>query len=71
MTKKYLKPNDPADNKERHNKTISNIEAAEEVMKFTMGNEREKIKQSNERREESIKNHKDEIDYMMWTLLQH
>ncbi|MDV6377439.1 small, acid-soluble spore protein tlp [Sporosarcina sp. GW1-11] len=61
MAKNYPKPNDPADNKERLNKTISNMEAAEEAMKFATGEERKKIKQSNERREESIQDLKDEI----------
>lgn len=61
MTQNYPKPNDPADNKKRLNKTISNMEAAEEAMEFATGKEREKIRRSNERREESIKDLKDEI----------
>lgn len=61
MAKNYPKPNDPADNKERLNKTISNMEAAEEAMEFAEGKERAKIKEKNERRAESIEDLKNEI----------
>ncbi|EGQ21738.1 small acid-soluble spore protein Tlp [Sporosarcina newyorkensis 2681] len=61
MAKNFPKPNDPADNKERLNKTISNMEAAEDAMKFAEGDEFAKIKKKNERREESIKDLKSEI----------
>ncbi|MDW0110917.1 small, acid-soluble spore protein tlp [Sporosarcina aquimarina] len=61
MTGNYPKPNDPADNKERLNKTISNMEAAEEAMKFADGKEFKTIKEKNERRKKSIDDIKDEI----------
>ncbi|ARF16459.1 small, acid-soluble spore protein tlp [Sporosarcina sp. P3] len=61
MAKNYPKPNDSADNKERLNKTISNMEAAEDAMKFAEGKEFEQIKKKNERRAESIEDLKDEI----------
>ena len=61
MAKNYPKPNDPADNVERLNKTISNMEAAEEAMKFADGEEFDKIKEKNERRKESIGDLKSEI----------
>ena len=55
MATNHPKPNDPADNKERLNKTISNMEAAEEAMKFAEGSERTHIQKKNERRYESLK----------------
>ncbi|WP_420066733.1 small, acid-soluble spore protein tlp [Sporosarcina ureae] len=61
MAKNYPKPNDSADNKERLNKTISNMEAAEDAMKFAEGKEFEQIKKKNERRAESIEDLKEEI----------
>lgn len=61
MAKNFPKPNDPADNKERLNKTISNMEAAEEAMKFADGKEFEKIKEKNERRKKSLDDLKSEI----------
>ncbi|MHA6261380.1 small, acid-soluble spore protein tlp [Sporosarcina sp. CAU 1771] len=54
MAKNYPKPNDPADNKVRLKKTISNMEAAEEAMNFAEGNELDQIKEKNERRKQSI-----------------
>ena len=61
MAKNYPKPNDPADNKKRLNKTIGNMEAAEEAMKFAEGKEFEKIKENNDRRKESMEDLKNEI----------
>lgn len=61
MTGNYPKPNDPADNKKRLNKTIGNMEAAEEAMKYADGKEFEKIKEKNERRKESMEELKNEI----------
>ncbi|WOV83636.1 small, acid-soluble spore protein tlp [Sporosarcina jeotgali] len=61
MTGTYPKPNDPADNKKRLNKTIGNMEAAVEAMKFAEGKEFEKIKEKNERRKESMEELKNEI----------
>lgn len=61
MTKNYPKPNDSADNKVRLNKTISNMEAAEDAMKFAEGKEFERIKKKNERRAESIEDLEEEI----------
>lgn len=61
MAKNYPKPNDPADNVERLNKTIGNMEAAEEAMYFAEGKERAQIKEKNERRAESIEDLKEEI----------
>lgn len=61
MAKNYPKPNDSADNKVRLNKTISNMEAAEDAMKFAEGKEFEQIKKKNERRAESIEDLKEEI----------
>jgi small acid-soluble spore protein (thioredoxin-like protein) len=54
MTRNNPRPNDPADYEERVNKTIGNMEAAEEAMKFAEGKELEAIKKKNARREESI-----------------
>ena len=61
MAKIFPKPNDPADNVERLNKTISNMEAAEEAMHFAEGKELEQIKEKNKRREASIEDLKSEI----------
>ncbi|WP_303968382.1 small, acid-soluble spore protein tlp [Sporosarcina ureae] len=61
MSNKYPKPNDPADNKKRLNKTISNMEAAEDAMKFAEGEEFKQIQKKNERRAESIEALKEEI----------
>ncbi|PIC71435.1 small, acid-soluble spore protein tlp [Sporosarcina sp. P2] len=61
MAKNYPKPNDSADNKVRLKKTISNMEAAEDAMKFAEGKEFEQIKKKNERRAESIEDLKEEI----------
>lgn len=61
MAKQYPKPNDPADNKKRLAKTISNKEAAEHAMEFADGKEFERIKEKNERRNESIEALKEEI----------
>lgn len=47
-------PNDSADNVERLNNTINNMEAAEEAMALADGKERERIKEKNERRKEAI-----------------
>ena len=61
MANNYPKPNDPADNKKRLNKTISNMEAAEDAMKFAEGKELKQIQKKNERRAESIEDLKEEI----------
>lgn len=61
MANNYPKPNDPADNKKRLNKTISNMEAAEDAMKFAEGKEFKQIQKKNERRAESIEDLKEEI----------
>ncbi len=61
MAKNYPKPNDPADNKDRLSKTIGNMEAAEEAMKFAEGQELKTIQEKNERRKESVRDLKDEI----------
>lgn len=47
-------PNDSADNVERLNNTINNMEAAEEAMALADGKERARIKEKNERRKEAI-----------------
>ena len=47
-------PNDSADNVERLNNTINNMEAAEEAMALADGKERALIKEKNERRKEAI-----------------
>lgn len=47
-------PNDSADNVERLNNTINNMEAAEEAMTLADGKERARIKEKNERRKEAI-----------------
>ena len=54
-------PNDSADNVERLNKTINNMEAAEEAMTLAEGKELEKIKKKNERRKEAISGLNSEI----------
>lgn len=54
MSKIDLIPNDSADNVDRLKKTISNMEAAEEAMKYAEGKELATIKEKNARREESI-----------------
>lgn len=54
MAKNNPRPNDPADYEERVKKTISNMEAAEEAMKFAEGKELSAIKAKNARRENSI-----------------
>ena len=61
MANNYPKPNDPADNKKRLNKTISNMEAAEDAMKFAEGKELKQIQKKNERRAVSIEDLKEEI----------
>lgn len=48
------RPNDLANNRERLKKTINNMEAAEEAMKFAEGKELTAIKEKNERRKDSI-----------------
>ncbi|WP_172370832.1 small, acid-soluble spore protein tlp [Sporosarcina jiandibaonis] len=53
MTRNNPRPN-PTDYEERVKKTISNMEAAEEAMKFAEGKELESIKEKNARREESL-----------------
>lgn len=65
MARNNPRPNDSVDYEERVKKTISNMEAAEDAMKFAEGKELESIKAKNERRENSIfgshneeKNHK-------------
>lgn len=55
------RPNDSASSEERLNKTIGNMEAAEEAMAFASGKELEAIKKKNARREESIEGLKSEI----------
>ncbi|MCZ2258098.1 small, acid-soluble spore protein tlp [Sporosarcina sp. G11-34] len=55
------KPNDSADNEVRLKKTISNMEAAEEAMKFAEGKELDAIKEKNARREDSIDSLRKEI----------
>lgn len=47
-------PNDSADNVERLNKTIDNMEAAEEAMVYAEGKELASIKEKNKRRKEAI-----------------
>lgn len=54
-------PNDSADNEERLNNTINNMEAAEEAFNLADGKERELIKKANERRKESIEGLRNEI----------
>lgn len=62
MTKNNPKPNDFVTYEERVKKTIRNMEAAEEAMKFADGKELEAIKKKNERREESIWGTSDDND---------
>ncbi len=47
-------PNDSADNVERLNNTINNMEAAEEAMALADGKELAAIKEKNKRRKEAI-----------------
>lgn len=54
-------PNDSADNEERLNNTINNMEAAEEAFNLADGKERELIKKANKRRKESIEGMRNEI----------
>ena len=54
-------PNDSANNVDRLKKTISNMEAAEDAMKFAEGKELATIKEKNERRENSIEHLRNEI----------
>ncbi|MET0785128.1 MAG: small, acid-soluble spore protein tlp [Paenisporosarcina sp.] len=54
-------PNDSADNVERLNNTINNMEAAEEAMALADGKELAKIKEKNERRKEAISGLNSEI----------
>ena len=62
MDRNNPRPNDPADYEERVKKTISNMEAAEEAMKFAEGKELETIKVKNARRENSITSSNNEIN---------
>ena len=62
MDRNNPRPNDPADYEERVKKTISNMEAAEEAMKFAEGKELESIKEKNARREDSITSTNNEIN---------
>ena len=54
MARSNPRPNDPADYEERVEKTIRNMEAAEEAMKFAEGKELVSIKEKNARRQNSI-----------------
>ncbi|WP_210468118.1 small, acid-soluble spore protein tlp [Sporosarcina sp. 6E9] len=62
MDRNNPRPNDPADYEERVRKTIGNMEAAEEAMKFAEGKELETIKEKNARRLESITSTNNEIN---------
>ena len=62
MSRNNPRPNDPADYEERVRKTIGNMEAAEEAMKFAEGKELQSIKEKNARREESITSTNNEIN---------
>ncbi|QUW22940.1 small, acid-soluble spore protein tlp [Sporosarcina sp. Marseille-Q4063] len=62
MARNNPRPNDPADYEERVRKTIGNMEAAEEAMKFAEGKELQSIKEKNARREESITGTNNEIN---------
>ena len=62
MDRNNPRPNDPADYEERVKKTISNMEAAEEAMKFAEGKELESIKEKNARRQDSITGTNNEIN---------
>ena len=59
------KPDDRSDNvkklKKMANNTIENMEAAEETMEHTSGNNQEAIREKNERRKESIEGFRKEI----------
>ena len=59
------KPDDRSDNvkklKKMASNTIENMEAAEETMEYTSGNNQEAIREKNERRKESIEGFRQEI----------
>ena len=59
------KPDDRSDNvkklKKMVNNTKENMEAAEETMEHTSGNDREAIREKNERRKDSIEGFRREI----------
>ncbi|SES26157.1 small acid-soluble spore protein Tlp [Psychrobacillus sp. OK032] len=65
MSKNTPKPDDRSDNVEKLQdmvkNTKDNMEAAEELMGYTNGREREALKQKNERREESLEAFRKEI----------
>ena len=65
MSKNTPKPDDRSDNVEKLQdmvkNTKDNMEAAEELMAYTNGRERDAIKQKNERREESLEAFRKEI----------
>ncbi|MEC2160492.1 small acid-soluble spore protein Tlp [Virgibacillus halodenitrificans] len=66
MSKDYKsKPDDRSDNVEKLQSmvqdTIENIEEAHETMKFSSGEEKQKIQEKNKRREQSIKGMRAEI----------
>ncbi|MFJ8066625.1 small acid-soluble spore protein Tlp [Psychrobacillus sp. NPDC096426] len=65
MTKNTPKPDDRSDNVEKLQdmvkNTKDNMEAAEELMAYTNGKEREALKQKNERREKSLEGFRKEI----------
>ncbi|MFJ5771825.1 small acid-soluble spore protein Tlp [Psychrobacillus sp. NPDC093180] len=65
MRKNTSNPDDRSDNVEKLQdmvkNTKDNMEAAEELMAYTSGEEREAIKQKNERREESLEGFQKEI----------
>ena len=68
MRKNTLKPDDRSDNVEKLEvmvkNTMDNMEAAEELMAYTSGEERKAIRQKNARREKSLEGFKKEIiDY--------
>ncbi|MBA9029116.1 small acid-soluble spore protein Tlp [Peribacillus huizhouensis] len=58
-------PDDRSDNVEKLEdmiqNTMENIEAAEETLEFASGDERNAIKEKNQRRQESIESFKNEI----------
>jgi small acid-soluble spore protein (thioredoxin-like protein) len=61
MSRITPQPNDSANNEERLENTIDNMEAAEEALNLADGKERELIKKANARRKESIEGMKNEI----------
>lgn len=65
MNKNTPKPDDRSDNVEKLQdmvkNTKDNMEAAEELMPYLDGNEREAIKKKNARREESLEGFRKEI----------